>query len=144
MREREREREREKKSYKGEMAGKGYTMRADDTRVKNRTYTQRNCDGPWMVGRRSNGKAVSVSGGRIEERKRVSKVRVLTGHPSLARPCERVHRRKSLMSSSLFLQQCPACFVRLIWKVFKMGGRCLNSCYFLGCCFQDLINKYSS
>ena len=26
------------------------------------------------------------------------------------------------MSSSLLLQQCPACLVRLIWIVFVMGG----------------------
>ena len=28
------------------------------------------------------------------------------------------------MSSSLLLQQCPACLVRLTWIVFVMGGRC--------------------
>ena len=38
------------------------------------------------------------------------------------------------MSSSLLLQQCPACLVRLIWIVFMMGGSC-----FLGCCLQDLF-----
>ena len=27
------------------------------------------------------------------------------------------------MSSSLLLQQCPACLVRLTWIVFVMGGR---------------------
>ena len=27
------------------------------------------------------------------------------------------------MSSSLILQQCPACLVRLTWIVFVMGGR---------------------
>ena len=34
-----------------------------------------------------------------------------------------VHRSKSLMSSFLLLQQCPACLVRLTWIVFVMGGR---------------------
>ena len=29
------------------------------------------------------------------------------------------------MSSSLLLQQCPACLVRLTWIVFVMGGRWL-------------------
>ena len=33
----------------------------------------------------------------------------------------RVHRRTSLIISSLLLQPCPTCFVRLIWMVFKMG-----------------------
>ena len=28
----------------------------------------------------------------------------------------------SLMSSSLLLQQCPACLVCLIWRVFVLGG----------------------
>ena len=34
-----------------------------------------------------------------------------------------VHRRTSLMSSSLLLQQCSACLVRLTWIVFVMRGR---------------------
>ena len=34
-----------------------------------------------------------------------------------------VHRSTSLMSSSLLLQQCPACLVCLAWIVFMMGGR---------------------
>ena len=34
-----------------------------------------------------------------------------------------VHRSTSLMSSSLLLQPCPACLVRLTWIVFVMGGR---------------------
>ena len=36
------------------------------------------------------------------------------GRPTLARPCEGVHKRTSLMSSPLFLQQCPTCLFRLI------------------------------
>ena len=47
---------------------------------------------------------------------------VLTGHPAFARPYVGVHRSTSLMSSSLLLQQCPACLVRLTWIVFVMGG----------------------
>ena len=35
------------------------------------------------------------------------------GHPAFARPCEGIHRSTFLMSSSLLLQQCPACLVRL-------------------------------
>ena len=36
---------------------------------------------------------------------------VLAGHLALARPYVGVHRSTSLMSSSLLLQQCPACFL---------------------------------
>ena len=49
-------------------------------------------------------------------------------------------RSASLMRSSLLLQQCPACLVRLIWIVFVMCGRWPYSCCFVGCCFQDLFN----
>ena len=48
---------------------------------------------------------------------------VRAGRPALARPYVGVHRSISLMSSSLLLQQCPACLVRLTWIVFVMGGR---------------------
>ena len=46
---------------------------------------------------------------------------VRAGRPAFARPYVGVHRSTSLMSSSLFLQQCPACLVRLILIVFVMG-----------------------
>ena len=45
------------------------------------------------------------------------------GRPAFARPCVGVHKSTSLMSSSLLLQQCPACLVRLTWIVFVIGGR---------------------
>ena len=51
-----------------------------------------------------------------------------------------VSQEVSLMSSSLLLQQCPACLVRLTWIVFVMGGRWPYSWCFVGCCFQDLFN----
>ena len=57
-------------------------------------------------------------------------------HPAFARPCERVHKNTSLMSSSLLLQQCPACLVRLILIVFVIGGRWPYSCCFVGCFLQ--------
>ena len=57
---------------------------------------------------------------------------VRAGRP--ARPYEGVHRRISLMSSPLLLQQCLACLVRLTLIVFVMGGRC-----FVGCYRQDLF-----
>ena len=48
---------------------------------------------------------------------------VRAGRPAFSRPYVGVHRSTSLMSSSLLLQQCPACQVRLTWIVFVMGGR---------------------
>ena len=44
------------------------------------------------------------------------------------------------MSSSLLLQQCPACLVRLTCKVFVMGGKCAYSWCLVGCCRQYLPN----
>ena len=65
---------------------------------------------------------------------------VRAGHPAFARPYVGVHRSTSLMSSSLLLQQWPACLVRLTWIVFVMGGRWPYSWCFVGCCLQDLFN----
>ena len=47
---------------------------------------------------------------------------VLAGRSAFARPYVGVHRSNSLMSSSLFLQQSPACLVCLTWIVFVMGA----------------------
>ena len=44
------------------------------------------------------------------------------------------------MSSSLLLQQCSACLVRLTWIVFMMEGRWPYSWCLVGCCLQDLFN----
>ena len=44
------------------------------------------------------------------------------------------------MSSSLLLQQSPACLVRLTLIVFVMGSMWPYSCCFVGCCLQDLFN----
>ena len=65
---------------------------------------------------------------------------VRAGRPALAQPYVGVHRSTSLMSSSLLLQQCPACLVRLTWIVFVMGGRGPYSWCLVGCCRQDLFN----
>ena len=65
---------------------------------------------------------------------------VRAGRPAFARPSEGIHRSTSLTSSSLLLQQCPACLVRLILIVFMTGGRWLYSCCFVWCCLQDLFN----
>ena len=59
---------------------------------------------------------------------------VRAGHPAFARPCVGIHKSTSLMSSSLLLQQCPACLVRLAWIVFMIGGRWPYSWCLVGCC----------
>ena len=64
---------------------------------------------------------------------------VHAGRPAFARPCVGVHKSTSLMSSSLLLQQCPACLVRLTWIVFMIGGRWPYSWCLVGCCRQDLF-----
>ena len=43
------------------------------------------------------------------------------------------------MISSLLLQECPACLVRLTLIVFVMGGRWPYSCCFVGYCLQALF-----
>ena len=48
---------------------------------------------------------------------------VRAGRPAFARPCVGVHKSTSLMSSSLLLQQCPACLARLTWIVFVIRGQ---------------------
>ena len=65
---------------------------------------------------------------------------VRAGRPAFVRPYEGVHMSTSLMSSSLLLQQCPACLVRLAWIVFVMGGRWPYSWCFVWCCLHDLFN----
>ena len=65
---------------------------------------------------------------------------VCAGCPAFARPCVGVHKCTSLMSSSLLLQQCPACLVRLTWIVFMIGGRWPYSWCLVECCRQDLFN----
>ena len=65
---------------------------------------------------------------------------VRAGRPAFARIYEGVHRSTSLMSSSLLLQQCPTCLVRLTLVVFAMGGRWPFSWCFVGCCLPDLFN----
>ena len=65
---------------------------------------------------------------------------VQAGRLAFARPYVGVHRSTSLMSSSLLLQQCSACLVRLTWIVFVMGGRWPYRWCFVGCFHQDLFN----
>ena len=65
---------------------------------------------------------------------------VYAGRPAFARPCVGVHKSTSLMSSSLLLQQCPACLARLTWIVFVIRGRWPYSWCLVGCCRQDNHN----
>ena len=48
---------------------------------------------------------------------------VRAGRPAFARPYVGVHRSTSLMSSSLILQQCPACVVRLTSGLHPVSSR---------------------
>ena len=52
----------------------------------------------------------------------------IAGRPAFACLYEEVHRSILLTSSSLLLQQCPACLVRLTCIVFMIGGRWPYSC----------------
>ena len=65
---------------------------------------------------------------------------VRAGRPAFARPCVGIHKSTSLMSSSLLLQQCPACLVRLTWIVFVIGGRWPYSWCLVGCCCQEVVS----
>ena len=65
---------------------------------------------------------------------------VLAGHPAFAWPYAGVHRSTSLMSSSLLLQQCPACLLCLTCIVFVTGGRWPYSWSLVRYCRQDLFN----
>ena len=67
---------------------------------------------------------------------------IRAGRPAFAWPYMGVHRSTSLKSSSLLLQQCPACLVRLTFIVFVMGGRWPYSWCLVRCCRQDLFNIY--
>ena len=58
---------------------------------------------------------------------------------AFARPYVGVHECTSLMSSSLLLQKCLACLVRLTWIVFVIGGWWPYSWCLVGCCRQDLF-----
>ena len=54
--------------------------------------------------------------------------KVLACHPMLACPCVGVQRRMSLMSLSLFLQQCPTCLVHFTWIVLEFEGGGYGAC----------------
>ena len=45
------------------------------------------------------------------------------------------------MSSFLLFQQCPTCLLRLIWKVYVMGGRWPYSCCYHDVWIRNDLNK---
>ena len=53
------------------------------------------------------------------------------GRPAFDWPYAGVHRSTSLTSSSLLLQQCPACLVHLAWIVFVIGDRIVDALWVL-------------
>ena len=59
---------------------------------------------------------------------------VRAGRPAFDWPYAGVHR---CTISSLLLQQCPACLVRLACIVFVIGGRWPYSRCLVGCCCQE-------
>ena len=65
---------------------------------------------------------------------------VRADRPVFAWPYAGIHWSTSLMSSSLLLQQCPACLVRLTCIIFVMGGRWPYSWFLVGCWRQELFN----
>ena len=52
-----------------------------------------------------------------------------------------VHRRMSLRSLSLILQQSPACLVHLTWIVCVIGSKWLYCCFLVWYCLQDLFSR---
>ena len=64
---------------------------------------------------------------------------VRAGRPAFARLCVGVHKSTSLMSSSLLLQQCPACLVRLTWRSFFQAA--VTSILLYGCTTWTLTNR---
>ena len=65
------------------------------------------------------------------------------GRPAFAWPYVGVHRSTSLMSSSLLLQQCPVCLVRLTCIVFVMEGRWPYSWCLVGMLTPGLVQYCS-
>ena len=80
--------------------------------------------------------AFGMSSGLHPESSHSCYMYVRPSRPAFARP----YVDASLMSSSLLVQQCPACLVRLIWIVFLMGCMCPYSLCLVACCRQDLFN----
>ena len=66
---------------------------------------------------------------------------VRAGRPAFDWPYAGVHRSISLTISSLLLQQCPACLVRLACIVFVIGSRWPDSWPLVGCCCKDLFSE---
>ena len=69
---------------------------------------------------------------------------ILAGRLTLARPSVELYKKTSRLSSSLLLQLCPACLVRITWMVLKMTGKWLYSHSFVRSCFKDMFIQYNS
>ena len=68
---------------------------------------------------------------------------VFAGWPTLVCPCVGVHRRITLMSLSLFLQQGPACLFHLTWMVCEMGSWVVVQLFFCGVLFPRFVQKFT-
>ena len=64
---------------------------------------------------------------------------VRAGRPAFAWPYAGVQRSTSLISSSLLLQQCPACLAHLTCIVFVMGGQWRYSWCLVGVLSPGLV-----
>ena len=64
---------------------------------------------------------------------------VLVGRPIMVRRCVGLHKRISLMSSFLLLQQYPACFNYLTCIICEIGGKSPHNSCFIESHFQDLL-----
>ena len=64
---------------------------------------------------------------------------VLVSRPTLARPCDGVHGRTSLMSSSLLPPEYPACLVRHICMVLEIGVK-----YPYSSCFGPAVRVFAN
>ena len=60
------------------------------------------------------------------------------------RPWIGVHKRKSLMCSSLLLQQCSSCPAFHSWMVCVMAGKWPHTSLFVWCCFKDVFKTIGS
>ena len=73
------------------------------------------------------------------------------GLSTLVCPCMEIHRRTSLICSSLLFQQCHVCLVRLTGMFSEMIIKWSYSCCFVNFCFQEcfktacsILEKFSS
>ena len=70
--------------------------------------------------------------------------KIFANYSTLVYPCIGVHRRTSLMSWPVLLQQYSVYFARLTWMVCEIRNKWPYSYCFVECCFQDLFKTASS